>query len=124
MLREIDILLRAASKGYLAIEKETHVSWRREELEEASRLGRFDEIDDVRPIGSSPDIASPFPACPQQFGAGESDYRLAAQTGHFFIFVPRPTAHPAGLAIEPATLKINLATAAGPADLRLKKRSP
>jgi hypothetical protein len=124
VLREIDILLRATSKGFLAIEKETHVSWGREELEEASRAGHFDEIDDVLPIGSSPDISSPFPACPQQLGAGASGYRLAAQTGHFFIFVPKPAAHPAGMDIHPATLRINPAAGASTADPRLKNWSP
>jgi hypothetical protein len=90
MVREIDILLRAANKDCAVVDKTSHVVWSRDELTEASRAGCFPDEDQLAPPGESADVSSPFPGCMQQFSrpAELDTYRLVGQTEHFLIFAP------------------------------------
>jgi hypothetical protein len=92
MVKEIDILLRAADKDCAVVDKTSHVLWTRAELEEASRVGCYPDEDRLAPPGESVRISGPYPGCPQQSGApAESGkYRLVSQTEHFLIFAPPP----------------------------------
>ena len=90
MRKEIDIVVKAAGKSCVVVEKASHVSWTLEELLEAQVDERYQEEDRILPPDGRPEVSGPFPGCLQQFGATATftDYHPVGQTEHFVIFAP------------------------------------
>jgi hypothetical protein len=89
MIKEIDILLRAKSKGCLIVDKESHVLLEEEELLAAQRGGPYQEEDDLLATGKRTEVSGPFPGCVQLGGASNRfNYRMVGETAHFAIFYP------------------------------------
>jgi hypothetical protein len=88
MQKEIEILLKAASKGCLAVEKASNMVWDTAELMEARESGRFQEMVCFLPPDGRIEVSSPYPGCLQQVAATETSwsYRIIGHTDNFIIF--------------------------------------
>jgi hypothetical protein len=89
MAREIDLLLEAAGKALLVVNKDSNVLLQREDLVELHGAGRFGQEDRVAPPDGRPlVVSSVYPGCPQQGSrtAGQAGYVLVGQTEHFLRF--------------------------------------
>lgn len=94
-MKEIDILLRANSKGCMIVDKQSHVLLEPEELLVAQRDRRYQEEDDFLAPGSQVEISGPFPGCMQLGGdAKKFAFRIVGQTEHFIIFYPTESQTP------------------------------
>jgi hypothetical protein len=87
MLKEIDILVRANSKGCLIVDKESHVLLEKEELLTAHRDGLYQEDNALLAPDKNIELSGPFPGC-MQLGDGTNWFRMVGQTEHFAIFYP------------------------------------
>jgi hypothetical protein len=96
MRKEIDILLRAASRNCLVVEKASHLRWTWEELAAARDSGRYQGQDQLLPPDGRAEVSNPYARCMQP-GAARSpvSYRAVGQTGHFLIFIPASGANTA-----------------------------
>lgn len=90
MAREIDLVLGAAGRGCLVVEKTSHVLWTGPELAAACRVGCYPDEDTLGPPTEHPAVSGPYPGCLQQTGAATDfgQYPLLGQTEHFLIFAP------------------------------------
>ena len=87
MRKEIDILLQAAGKECVVVEKATHLVWSMEELRQAQADAQFQQADEIREPEQFSPINAPFPGC-LQFGGDlrrATAYRQVGQTSHFVI---------------------------------------
>jgi hypothetical protein len=91
MVREIDLLTKAASGALTIVEKCTNQTWELNELREAEAAGQWWEEDQLLPGDESAEVSSPYPGCLQRIGATEAfdHYHLLGQTRHFLIFAPQ-----------------------------------
>jgi hypothetical protein len=89
MLKEIEILLRAQTKGCLIVGKESHLLLEGEELLAAQRDGLYQKESDLLPPQRQIELSGPFPGC-MHFGgaAGRNQYRSVGETEHCVIFYP------------------------------------
>jgi hypothetical protein len=87
MGKEIDILLRAASRNCAVVEKDSNLLWSTQELEAAGDSGQYSAEDSLLPPDAQFAVTSPYPGCMQQGSALSSlKYRVVGQTEHFVIF--------------------------------------
>jgi hypothetical protein len=89
MYKEIDLLIKAAAKNCLVVEKASNVLWDVAELEEAREAGRFKEEGQVLAPDGELEVGGPFPGCLQLAGA-DVRYRPIGQTEHFVLFTAAP----------------------------------
>jgi hypothetical protein len=85
MRREIDILVKAAGKRCVVVEKASHESWTPEQLTEAQDAGMFQEETDLFPPDRHLEVSGPYPGCCHQASSSPA-YRPVGQTRHFIIF--------------------------------------
>jgi len=83
--KEIDILIKAATKSCAVVEKTSNVLWTTEELLDAEAAGQFQAQDSINPPDGRVEVSGPFPGCMQQ-SASMTDYRPVGHTEHFVIF--------------------------------------
>src|SRR4051794_3021063 len=89
MRKEIDILQRALSKGFLVVNKESHVLLDDENWLSAQQSPLYQKECDLLAPEKQAELSGPFPGCMQLGGATRgSDYRMLGQTAHFAIFYP------------------------------------
>jgi hypothetical protein len=89
MIKEIDILLRASSKGCLIVDRESHVLLEEEELFAAQRDGLYQGKGELLAPGKGIELSGPFPGCMQLGGDSKRfTYQMVGQTEHFAIFYP------------------------------------
>ena len=82
MRKEIDILLHAAAKGCVVVEKGTNLVWELDDLVTAETARLFEEEKDLL----APDrmeVTSAYPGCAH---AAAAPLRAIGQTPHFAIF--------------------------------------
>jgi hypothetical protein len=86
--KEIDMLVEAARKGCVVVEKSSGVLWTPAELAEAHARGTYQEPSDLRPPDDHLEVSGPYPGCCQFSGAtpGMVAFRAVGQTKRFVIF--------------------------------------
>lgn len=89
----INILLEAAGKHGVVVDKASHVVWDHHELVAAAKAGCYPDDDRLAAPTGQVAVSGPFPGCLQQFGAPAdlARYVLVGQTEHFLIFAPPPS---------------------------------
>jgi hypothetical protein len=92
--KQIDILVQAARKGSLVVEKATNLLWTQEELLEARESRLLQEESALLAPDERTAVSGPFPGCCQRGGAtaDREGYRPIGQTRHFVIFAADPPA--------------------------------
>ena len=90
MIKEIDILLQAATTGHAVVEKSSNVLWSCSDLADARESGCYADEDRLGAPTAQIAVSGPFPGCIQCSAAPAhlSRYRLIGETEHFLIFAP------------------------------------
>ncbi len=87
MRREIDILVKAAAKNCVVVEKDSNLVWSLQDLTEAAEDQRFQEADHFLPPEGPLAVSGPYPGCLQMAGRSDAgEYRPVGQTRHFVVF--------------------------------------
>jgi hypothetical protein len=86
--KEIDLVLSLVGKGAAAVEKDSHVLWRQDDLLEAQSNLKFQNEDQVMKPNGHTVITSLYPGCLNMIGDTRFLRNLEpiAETSHFLIF--------------------------------------
>jgi hypothetical protein len=86
-MSEVSLVLDQVERGAVAVEKETHVLWSRDDLLEAQSNHQFDNEDRLIEPTRDEAVTSLYPGCPNMVGKIQSEIsEPIAQTSHFLLF--------------------------------------